>query len=111
MIEQIELLQVDLRHIEGERFNDSALIEPAMELGEYYQNTEWDLMRVTARRHSKNYPCCPYNFYDVTFNITIRRRTVFHSVNLIIPIVAIIACVIRHDNNNFSATLLCQRII
>ena len=60
-----------------------------MELQEYYANTEWDLMEVIGRRNSVKYPCCPENFLDVTFNVTIRRKTLFYTVNLMIPVVAI----------------------
>jgi hypothetical protein len=35
------------------------------------------------------YPCCPEPYIDVTFEITIRRKTLFHTVNLILPCVAI----------------------
>ena len=42
-----------------------------------------------ARRNVKSYPCCPEPYPDITFNITIRRKTLFYSVNLIVPCVGI----------------------
>ncbi len=46
-------------------------------------------MSVPARRNVKTYPCCPEPYPDITFNITIRRKTLFYSVNLIVPCVGI----------------------
>jgi nicotinic acetylcholine receptor len=46
-------------------------------------------MAVPAKRDEKFYPCCPEPYPDITFNITIRRKTLFYTVNLIIPCVAI----------------------
>ena len=46
-------------------------------------------MAVPARRHEKYYSCCREPYPDITFNITIRRKTLFYTVNLIIPCVGI----------------------
>ena len=56
---------------------------------EYYASFIWDVMDVPARRNEVIYPCCPEIYPDITFNITIRRKTLFYTVNLIIPCVAI----------------------
>ena len=37
----------------------------------------------------KFYPCCPEPYPDITFNITLRRRTLFYTLNLIVPCVSI----------------------
>lgn len=55
----------------------------------YYASFIWDVMTVPARRHEKKYKCCVDIFPDVTFKITIRRKTLFYTVNLMIPCVAI----------------------
>ena len=60
-----------------------------IDLGDYYKSTEWDLLAVPARKYQKFYPCCSEPYPDLKFNITIRRRTLFHTVNLILPCVAI----------------------
>lgn len=61
-----------------------------VDLCDYSQNVEWDVVNVTAKRRVKVYPCCPDNSYpDITFFITMRRKTLFYTVNLIMPIVAI----------------------
>ena len=52
-------------------------------------SVEWDILSVTARKTEKFYTCCSEPYPDITFNITIRRKTLFHTVNLIIPSVSI----------------------
>lgn len=64
-------------------------IPMAMDLSGYYRSFIWDILSVPARRNEVYYPCCPEFYPDVTFKITIRRKTLFYTVNLIIPCVAI----------------------
>lgn len=79
--------KVDLIHnIDG---NASDLIEVGIDLSEFYLNVEWDIMRVPARRKVIKYSCCPQFYPDITFNITLRRKTLFYTINLIIPCVSI----------------------
>lgn len=40
-------------------------------------------------KNVKNYACCPEPYVDITFAILIRRRTLFYTVNLIVPCVMI----------------------
>ena len=35
------------------------------------------------------YPCCSEPYADLKFNITIRRKTLFYTINLILPCIAI----------------------
>ncbi|KAH3830110.1 hypothetical protein DPMN_103347 [Dreissena polymorpha] len=83
--------QIDLQHVSGPGVleNDQMVIPNGVDLCDYYQNVEWDIINVTARRKEKFYPCCPEPYPDITFNITIRRRTLFYTINLILPCVAI----------------------
>ena len=46
-------------------------------------------MQVPAKRNVRKYTCCPQTYPDITFSITIRRKTLFYTVNLIIPCVGI----------------------
>lgn len=46
-------------------------------------------MEVPAQRNVRKYTCCPQTYTDITFLITIRRKTLFYTVNLIIPCVGI----------------------
>ena len=40
-------------------------------------------------RSEKFYTCCVESYLDITFNITMRRKTLFYTVNLIIPCMGI----------------------
>ena len=64
-------------------------MDPGIDLQEYYISTEWDILSVPAIRNEKFYPCCEEPYPDIYFNITMRRKTLFYTVNLIIPCVGI----------------------
>lgn len=99
--------QVDLQHLSDVTYTgngtdssgDSAdddtgqekgsVIDIGIDLSEFYLNVEWDIMRVPARRNIIKYSCCPEVYLDITFNITLRRKTLFYTINLIIPCVGI----------------------
>uniref|UniRef100_A0A1I8HTQ0 Nicotinic acetylcholine receptor alpha 2 subunit n=1 Tax=Macrostomum lignano TaxID=282301 RepID=A0A1I8HTQ0_9PLAT len=81
-------LQVDLRHIQQANTSQWE-VDYGIDLETFYESTEWDVMRVPARRNEKTYPCCPEPYPDITFTIVLRRKTLFYTVNLIIPCVAI----------------------
>lgn len=79
--------QVDLKHLEEIPDNDTVPI--GMDLSEFYLSVEWDIMAVPAHRRVRHYSCCVEPYPDITFNITLRRKTLFYTVNLIIPCVGI----------------------
>ncbi|XP_059351872.1 acetylcholine receptor subunit alpha-like 1 isoform X2 [Daphnia carinata] len=79
---------VDLQHLH--QTPDSNVIQVGIDLREYYLSVEWDIMEVPAQRNEKYYSCCGDTpFPDIFFNITLRRKTLFYTVNLIIPCVGI----------------------
>ncbi|XP_026172896.1 CHRNA7-FAM7A fusion protein-like isoform X2 [Mastacembelus armatus] len=53
----------------------------------YMLNGEWDLLEVPGDRHEVFYDCCAEPYPDVTFVVTLRRRTLFYALNLLIPCV------------------------
>lgn len=69
--------------------NDLDEVTMGIDLDDYYSSTEWDLLAVPAKKYEKFYPCCIEPYPDIKFNITIRRKTLFYTVNLILPCVAI----------------------
>lgn len=75
---------MDQEDVEGE-----VKIPRAIDMNEYYASFIWDVMEVPAIRRYAQYPCCPERFPDVTFYITVRRKTLFYNVNLIIPCISI----------------------
>jgi len=82
---------VDLKHIiqDVAGVGDLDTLEIGIELKDFYPSVEWDLLGVPAKKNEKYYTCCSEPYPDITFNITIRRKTLFHTVNLIIPCIAI----------------------
>ena len=81
---------VDIRHKDlGADKNHLEVVERGIDLENYYKSTEWDLLAVPAKKSEKYYTCCAEPFPDIKFNITIRRKTLFYTVNLILPCVAI----------------------
>nr|WUR05313.1 nicotinic acetylcholine receptor alpha 3 subunit [Orius laevigatus] len=79
--------QVDLRHVD--EVKDSNVVAIGVDLSEFYTSVEWDILEVPAVRHEKFYTCCDEPYLDITFNITMRRKTLFYTVNLIIPCMGI----------------------
>ncbi|XP_066251349.1 acetylcholine receptor subunit alpha-like 1 [Euwallacea similis] len=78
---------IDLRHLN--QTENSNNIEIGIDLQDYYISVEWDIMKVPAVRNEKYYSCCEEPYPDIIFNITLRRKTLFYTVNLIIPCVGI----------------------
>ena len=82
--------ELDLQHFcNGTKEGDDTVIPRGIDLRDYYTNVEWDVLNVTAMKRVKFYPCCPEPYPDITFNITLRRRTLFYTLNLIMPCVSI----------------------
>ncbi|VEN51299.1 unnamed protein product [Callosobruchus maculatus] len=79
--------QVDLRHLD--EVKHSAIVDIGVDLTEFYTSVEWDILEVPAIRNEKFYTCCDEPYLDITFNITMRRKTLFYTVNLIIPCMGI----------------------
>ncbi|XP_057303519.1 neuronal acetylcholine receptor subunit alpha-10-like [Hydractinia symbiolongicarpus] len=64
---------------------------PLADLSKYTPNAEWTLVNMTASRNVVEYICCPEPYIDITYTITIKRRSLFYLINLIIPLVLISA--------------------
>ncbi|KAG4065190.1 hypothetical protein HA402_007587 [Bradysia odoriphaga] len=79
--------QVDLKHLNQQPGSNLVLI--GIDLSEFYLSVEWDLLEIPAGRNEEYYPCCAEPFADITFKMTMRRKTLFYTVNLIIPCVAL----------------------
>lgn len=79
--------QVDLQHLL--QTEDSNQIDVGIDLTDYYISVEWDILKVPAVRNEAFYICCEEPYPDIVFNITLRRKTLFYTVNLIIPCVGI----------------------
>ncbi|XP_015785552.1 acetylcholine receptor subunit beta-like 2 [Tetranychus urticae] len=80
-------LLIDFKHINQK--DGSSEIPIGMDLSRFYLSVEWDIMDVPASRNEIYYSCCSNPYIDIRFNITLRRKTLFYTVNLIIPVIAI----------------------
>jgi len=90
--------QVDLRHeheirapasVAYKNVEQNPKVDVGIDLTEFYMSVEWDILEVPAKRNVKFYTCCDEPYLDITFNITMRRKTLFYTVNLIIPCMGI----------------------
>jgi nicotinic acetylcholine receptor len=67
----------------------SNYIPYGMDLEDFYQSHEWDIMAVPATRNINGDPSSGEFYPDLTFNITLKRKTLFYTCNLIVPCVSI----------------------
>ncbi|UYV76004.1 nAChRa8 [Cordylochernes scorpioides] len=79
--------EVDLRH--KKQKDDDSNVAIGIDMSEFYKSVEWDILLVPAKYNREYYECCSEPYPDITFNITMRRKTLFYTVNLIIPCVGI----------------------
>merc|ERR1711935_367577 len=99
--------QVDLKHVDQVRGPN--VVDVGIDLKEFYLSVEWDILAVPAFRNEEYYtsqaeqqegledhePNDDGSEYkgkllcDITFFMTLRRKTLFYTVNLIIPCVGI----------------------
>ncbi|XP_038842903.1 neuronal acetylcholine receptor subunit alpha-7-like [Salvelinus namaycush] len=85
----------DVQHCElkfGSWTFDGWLLDLQMQeadLSGYMSNGEWELLGVPGDRHEIFYECCTEPYSDVTFVVTLRRRTLFYALNLLVPCVLI----------------------
>ena len=56
---------------------------------DYYPNGEWDIIRAPAMRNQKRYSCCLQPYYDITYSLVLKRKTLFYTIHLIIPCIGI----------------------
>lgn len=55
---------------------------------EFYINVEWDVMGVAAKKSQHHYAGSIEPFTQWTFSLTMKRKFLFYTVNLIIPLVS-----------------------
>ncbi len=85
--------QVNLSHIVYENINMTRNLDNYRPQGvffrDYYPNGEWDIIRAPAMRNQKRYSCCLQPYYDITYALVLKRKTLFYTVHLIFPCVGI----------------------
>ncbi|XP_070542901.1 neuronal acetylcholine receptor subunit alpha-2-like [Ptychodera flava] len=68
---------------------DLVAMDEDVDLEDYWESGEWDIIASPGTKHTIKYPCCDQIYTDITFNFVIRRKPLFYTVNLIIPCVLI----------------------
>lgn len=63
--------------------------KPGADLSTFTLNGEWDLLSADATRNVVYYGCCVEPYPDLTFEIKIKRRTLFYVNNLIMPCIVL----------------------
>ncbi|XP_054152688.1 neuronal acetylcholine receptor subunit alpha-10-like [Oppia nitens] len=56
-----------------------------VDMSNYIPNGEWDLLEANIERNVVYYSCCPEPFPDVTITLTIRRKILYYTYNVILP--------------------------
>ena len=85
--------QVNLSHIVYDNIEMARSLDNHRSQGvffhDYYPNGEWDIIRAPAMRNQKKYSCCLQPYYDITYALVLKRKTLFYRIHLIIPCVGI----------------------
>lgn len=63
--------------------------KPAADLSMFTRNGEWGLLSADAKKNVLYYGCCVEPYPDITFEIKMKRRTLFYVNNLIVPCVVL----------------------
>uniref|UniRef100_A0A1I8F9R2 Neur_chan_LBD domain-containing protein n=1 Tax=Macrostomum lignano TaxID=282301 RepID=A0A1I8F9R2_9PLAT len=74
--------------------NCQAFIDYAVDLSQFVENGEWDILRPPPVATSPSNRCCPEPYLDLTFSLRIRRKTLFYrsgekmslSVNILVSL-------------------------
>ncbi|CAF1445431.1 unnamed protein product [Adineta steineri] len=69
--------------------DQSPVIDRGWDLEDYTPSVEWEILNLTAIRHEEVYACCEEVYFDLTFTCTIQRKSLFYTINLIVPCINI----------------------
>lgn len=82
--------EINIKHIAHREVpgSDDDYVENGIDLSEFYQNVEWDLMAVPAEKTFIHYAGSEEQFTMWTFKMQLRRKFLFYTVNLMIPLIS-----------------------
>lgn len=82
--------QIDIKHISQK--SSAAVVDNVIEVGidlsDFYTNVEWDLMAVPANKTYFSYAGSDTRFIKWEFKVSLRRKFLFYTVNLMIPLIS-----------------------
>ncbi|XP_041042849.1 neuronal acetylcholine receptor subunit alpha-6 isoform X1 [Carcharodon carcharias] len=64
---------------------DLAIIGSKVNLKDYWESGEWEIIDAPGYKHDIKYNCCEAIYVDITYSFYIRRLPLFYTINLIIP--------------------------
>ncbi|XP_023674149.2 neuronal acetylcholine receptor subunit alpha-3-like [Paramormyrops kingsleyae] len=64
---------------------DLVLIGSKVNLKDFWENGEWEIIDAPGYKHDIKYNCCEEIYPDITYSFYIRRLPLFYTINLIIP--------------------------
>lgn len=64
-----------------------AMLEIGIDMSEFYPSVEWDILSVPSTYQTHHFFGVPAPYPDISFKVRMRRKTLFYTVNLIIPVV------------------------
>ncbi|KAL4229438.1 Neuronal acetylcholine receptor subunit alpha-7 [Mactra antiquata] len=64
---------------------DTMYGDRSIELSSYVNNSEWDLLSVVLKKHSRTHTCCADSYPDLTYTLHVRRKTFYYIFNIIVP--------------------------
>lgn len=62
-----------------------SIILIAGDLATYIEHNEWDIAAFPVIRHVLHYNCCPEPYPDVTFYLTLKRKSQFYVLTVLFP--------------------------
>jgi len=95
------------------------LLKDSLDISNYQTNEEWDLIETTITKNTEYYSCCPEPYYDITFNLIVRRKNGYYNLNIILPTFAtaslmILTLIVPWDSGeriSFAATVMLSLIV
>jgi hypothetical protein len=67
--------------------NSVGMLEVGIDMSEFYPSVEWDILAVPSTYQTHHFFGIDAPYPDISFKVRMRRKTLFYTVNLIIPVV------------------------
>lgn len=77
------------KQVQPEHYQQSGqeMVRIGIDLSDFYKSVEFDIISVPAHYRREYFSGIQNPYPDITFTIKLRRKTLFYTINLIIPIV------------------------
>lgn len=79
--------QIQSEHHVSKQQTKLETVEIGIDLSDFYKSVEYDIIKVPAHYKKEYFSDLTNPYPEITFKIKLRRKTLFYTINLIIPIV------------------------